>query len=198
MTEFLLGFGLGLGAGISPGPLQTLVVTTTLRKGFGAGMRVAIAPLLTDTPIVAISVAAVSSVPDSWVRAIAIAGGLALVAMGSIEIARARRHSALEDEPAGSGEDLVKGAVVNLLNPHPWIFWVGVGAPILVTAWRDTPARAFAYLVGFYLTIIGAKVVIAAVVAAGRHRLSNEWRHRLLVGGGSLLIAFGVLLAVRA
>jgi len=198
VTEFLLGLGLGLGAGISPGPLQALVVTTTLRRGFTAGVRVAIAPLITDTPIVALSVAAVSSVPESWVRVIAIAGGLALVLMGSWEIARARQNATQESEVAGSGQDIVKGAIVNLLNPHPWVYWIGVGAPILVTAWRNTPGRAVAYLLGFYITIIGAKVVIAAIVAAGRHRLSPEWRYRLLLVGGCLLVAFGVLLAIRA
>ena len=198
MTELLLGLGLGLGAGISPGPLQTLVVTTTLRRGFAAGVRVAIAPLITDTPIVALSVAAVSSVPEGWVRGIAIAGGLALVAMGSWEIIHARRNSSVEVDQAPASQDVLKGAVVNLLNPHPWVYWIGVGAPILVTAWRDTPARALAYLAGFYVTIIGAKVVIAAIVAASRHRLSSEWRYRLLLAGGALLVSFGVLLAIRA
>jgi len=198
VTELLLGLGLGLGAGISPGPLQTLVVTTTLRRGFAAGVRVAIAPLITDTPIVGLSVVAVSSVPEGWVRGIAIAGGLALVAMGSLEILHARRHATQQATAIGAGRDVLKGAIVNLLNPHPWIYWVGVGAPILVTAWRDAPVRAFAYLIGFYVTIIGAKIVIAAVVGAGRHRLSAEWRYRLLIAGGSLLAGFGVLLALRA
>ena len=84
-------------------------MTTTLRRGFGAGVRVAIAPLVTDTPIIAISVAAISAVPAGWVRAIAIAGGLALIAMGSWEISRARQNSAHEEPVAGSGQDIAKG-----------------------------------------------------------------------------------------
>ncbi len=95
-------------------------------------------------------------------------------------------------------DDVLRGVLVNGLSPHPWLFWIGVGAPVLVTAWRAAPGRAVAYLVGFYLTILGAKIAIAAVVAAGRQRLSTEWRYRLLVGGGGLLIVFGVLLAIRA
>lgn len=197
MTEFLLGLGLGLGAGISPGPLQTLVVTSTLRGGFGAGVRVAIAPLLTDAPIIALTVAVISAIPEGTVRAIAVAGGLMLVAMGAWEIVRARRNATSESESARA-DDILRGVLVNGLSPHPWLFWIGVGAPVLVTAWRTSPGRAVAYLVGFYLTIIGAKIAIAAVVAAGRQRLSTEWRYRLLVGGGALLIVFGVLLALRA
>ncbi len=88
--------------------------------------------------------------------------------------------------------------IINGLSPHPWLFWIGVGAPLLVTAWRVAPGRAVACLVGFYLTIIGAKVAIATAVAAGRQRLSAEWRYRLLVTGGAALVIFGVALAVRA
>jgi len=46
-----MGLGLGLAAGASPGPLLTLVVSSTLARGFGAGLRVALAPVLTDAPI---------------------------------------------------------------------------------------------------------------------------------------------------
>lgn len=192
-----MGLGLGLSAGISPGPLQTLVVTATLRSGFAAGARVAIAPLLTDTPIVFVSVVAVSSVPDAWVRGIAIAGGLAIIAMGAWEVVHARANAAVSVE-VGPSRDMLKGAIVNLLNPHPWIFWIGVGAPILVTAWRETPRQAFAFLIGFYAMIVGAKIAIAAIVAAGGKRLSPDARYWLLITGGSLLVAFGVFLVVRA
>jgi len=198
VTELLLGLGLGLGAGISPGPLQTLVVTSTLRRGFGAGVRVAIAPLLTDAPIIAATVTIVSAIPQSWVRGIAIAGGMALVAMGAWEIWKARAHGAAEVAESSGADDVMRGVLVNGLSPHPWLFWVGVGAPILVTAWRAAPARAIAYLVGFYVAIIGAKIAIASVVAAGRRRLSMQWRSRLLAGGGALLIVFGLFLAMRA
>lgn len=197
MTELLLGIGLGLSAGISPGPLQTLVVTTSLRAGFGAGVRVAVAPLLTDAPIVAASVLAISSVPESWVRAVAVAGGLALVAMGTWEIARAGANSKRREQ-AGSSGDMLKGAIVNVVNPHPWIFWIGVGAPTLVTSWRDAPGRALAFLVGFYALIVGAKIAIAAIVSAGGKRLSDRARYLMLVAGGALLIAFGLFLAIRA
>ena len=79
---------------------------------------------------------------------------------------------------------MLKGAIVNLLNPHPWIFWIGVGAPTLVTAWRDSPPRAIAFLAGFYTLIVGTKIVIAGIVAAGGKRLSPEAKFWLLLVGG--------------
>ena len=55
MDLFWIGIGLGLAAGISPGPLLTLVISTTLERGFRAGTRIAIAPLITDAPIIVVT-----------------------------------------------------------------------------------------------------------------------------------------------
>ena len=49
------GAVLGLSAGWSPGPLLTLVISETLRAGNTAGIRVAAAPLITDTPIIIVA-----------------------------------------------------------------------------------------------------------------------------------------------
>ena len=49
------GAALGLSAGFSPGPLLTLVLTETLHHGVKAGIRVALAPMITDAPIIVLT-----------------------------------------------------------------------------------------------------------------------------------------------
>lgn len=46
---------LGLSAGIAPGPLLALVISETLRHGMKAGVKVALAPIISDLPIVALT-----------------------------------------------------------------------------------------------------------------------------------------------
>jgi threonine/homoserine/homoserine lactone efflux protein len=58
MELTLLGIGLGLAAGASPGPLSALLVAVSVDRGFPAGARVAMAPLLSDAPIVVLSLEA--------------------------------------------------------------------------------------------------------------------------------------------
>ena len=87
---------------------------------------------------------------------------------------------------------------VNLLNPHPWIFWITVQGPILVGAWRRSPSSAVAFVASFYLAIVGSKVAIAWLVARGRHSLNENWYRRLLVVCGLLLIGMGALLIAQA
>ena len=197
MTELLAGLSLGLGAGISPGPLLALVVTTTLERGFAAGSRVAVAPLLTDAPIIVLTVAVVSSVPDGVLQALGVCGGLVVAGMGLWTVVTARRPVAGAEHVAPS-VDLWRGVVVNVLSPHPWIFWIGVGAPLLVSSWRDAPARGIAFLAGFYLLLVGSKVVIAWLVARAGHRLGQTARTRLLVVGGLLLVVGGGVLVWEA
>jgi threonine/homoserine/homoserine lactone efflux protein len=56
MIEFLsAGTLLGLAAGFAPGPLLVLVISETLRHNIKAGIKVSIAPLITDVPIILIS-----------------------------------------------------------------------------------------------------------------------------------------------
>lgn len=190
---------IGLAAGVSPGPLQTLVVTSTLRRGFGAGWRVAMAPLVTDVPIVALAVLAVGALPDGFVRGLGITGGIVVIGFGLWELRSARAPlEPIEATAAGDAGDLWRGAAVNAFSPHPWVFWVAAGAPLFVRAWDAAPWRALAFVGGFWFTLIAAKVAVAGVVAAGRHRLSDLWRSRLILVGGVLLIVGGVVLVVEA
>jgi threonine/homoserine/homoserine lactone efflux protein len=199
MVELLAGLSIGLAAGVAPGPLQTLVITSTLRRGFGAGWRVAMAPLVTDIPIVALAVLAVGALPDGFVRGLGLVGGLVVVGFGLWELRSAREPlEPIEATAAGDVGDLWRGAAVNALSPHPWVFWVAAGAPLFVRAWDVASWRALAFVGGFWVTLIAAKVALAGVVAAGRHRLSDVWRRRLIVAGGVLLVVGGLVLVAEA
>jgi hypothetical protein len=74
MDALTLGLALGLGAGLSPGPLLVLVVGATLRSGFAAGARIATAPLLSDAPIVVLCVLVLRGLPEDALAALSAAG----------------------------------------------------------------------------------------------------------------------------
>jgi len=50
------GIILGLSSGLSPGPLLTLVLTQTIKHNRVEGIKVALSPLVTDFPIILITV----------------------------------------------------------------------------------------------------------------------------------------------
>jgi threonine/homoserine/homoserine lactone efflux protein len=196
MTFFLLGLSLGFSAGISPGPLLTLVITRTLGRGFGAGLRVALSPLITDAPIILITLLLFNALPPLLEQVITVTGGLYIIYLG-VETIRSARHARLQTAdatPAAARVDLWQGALVNLLSPHPWLFWITIGSPTLSRAWQSGWPYALAFLVGFYSLLVGGKIVVAAAVAGGRRFLTDAWYRRLLWAAGLLLCLFGVLL----
>jgi threonine/homoserine/homoserine lactone efflux protein len=197
----LLGVTLGLGAGVAPGPLLAVVIRTTLQGGFAAGARVAMGPLVTDLPIIVVAVLLAGALSDEALAALGVAGGLFVLWLGAdalrdvpapVEAAAGGVVAPGGDAVAGS---LRHGAVVNLLNPHPWVFWIAVGVPILGDA---APAEGALFLLCFYLMLIGAMVLVAAALGAGRERLLQGPGYRwALRASGALLLVAGVLLVVE-
>jgi threonine/homoserine/homoserine lactone efflux protein len=192
----------GLSAGLSPGPLLALVIAQTLRHGAGHGVRVAMAPLITDVPIVVLCTAAVLTMTA------AAPGAVALIALaGAVMVAWLARDTWRAEAPRGEAgpgtgqppaRSWSRGALVNLLSPHPWLFWLLVGSPTLLVAWTSGgPGAAAAFLAGFYGCLVGAKVAVALIVARARGRVAGRGYRLVMRGLGVLLALFAAGLAVE-
>lgn len=202
MAFLLLGLSLGLPAGFSPGPLLTLVIATSLRDGLRQGLLVAAAPFLSDLPIILLSVFVLNQLPAWTLSAIGFVGAAYVVYLGWETICSAR-HTFLPSDAApppdgGDRRSMQRGALTNLLSPHPYLFWAVVGAPALLSALARGPLAAVAFLVGFYGGLVGSKAAIAALVHSQAHWLTEAWYRRILILLGLLLIGLGLLLAWEA
>jgi threonine/homoserine/homoserine lactone efflux protein len=196
MIHFLsMGLVLGLSAGLAPGPLLTLVVSETLRYHVGAGIRVALAPLISDLPIVVVSVGLLSTMAgfEAVLGGISLVGGGVVFRMG----VHGLKTRALVIEPEMSSHNaLAKGVLVNVLSPHPYLFWISVGAPLVHRALSVSMAAAGAFIAGFYLLLVGSKVVLALVV--GRSRTVIKGRaYVLTMRGLGLALCLLALLLVK-
>ena len=188
------GGALGLGAGLSPGPLLVLVLAQSLAWGWREGAKVALAPVLTDVPILIALIYAVS-----WVRehpgpmgAISLAGAVVVcwLALGCFRAPGLRAPKAAV-RPAS----VKKGVLTNFANPHVYLFWGTVGAPTTVLAAESGWLSPALFLGGFYACLVGSKVVVA--VLASRFRGVLAGRGYLLVMRllGLALVAFALMLA---
>ncbi|ADR35780.1 LysE family transporter [Oceanithermus profundus] len=188
MEALLLGAALGLSAGLSPGPLLALVLREAVRKGARAGMLAATAPLLSDSWVVALAWWAGGALPAAALGALQLLGGLYLLRLG---YAGLRPAPAAPAEPAPAAESLRAAVVMNLTNPHMYLFWFLVGAPLL----HRLGAGAWGFLLGFYLTIVGSKAVLAWL-AARMHRSTVQ--HALVRLGDLALLGLGLYLIATA
>jgi threonine/homoserine/homoserine lactone efflux protein len=188
MAIFLDGAALGFSAAAQPGPLQAYLLAQSVRNGAARTLPVAFVPLVTDPPLVAVVLAALSQVPPGLVRALGIVGGTVVVwlGVGALRAARAAAPPPARAPPAG----FVRGMLVNFLNPNAWLWWSLAAGPILVEAWRAAPARAVAFLAGFYLLLVGGNV--AFVLLAGRAaRAGPRLARALAAASGVALVVFG-------
>ncbi len=190
MRSLLIGVSLGWAAGISPGPLMIFVISTSLKKGARAGMRVALAPFLTDTPMLIVSVIATSRVGDDALDVLTLIGAVYLVWLGVVELRQAGYDRVLDGQGGG---DLRRAIWLNLTSPHPWIFWLTVGGPIVARA--DSTAVAVGFLVGFYALLVGTKLMTAFLVGSNAHRFSDQIYRTMVKTGAIALIGFGLFLA---
>lgn len=196
LEALALGLSLGLGAGLAPGPMTALAVSCTLERGLRSGVQVACAPLVTDGPILVLALWLVRGLPKPAVAVLGTAGGLYLVWLG---LRTARFAAQPQAVPSSSGwlPDLRRAVAANFLNPSPYLFWVGVGSPIVRQAWAQSPIAAVAFLVAFFGLLVGGKVAVACAVAVGGQRLSERGYRRAAQAAGWLLAGTGMLLAGR-
>jgi threonine/homoserine/homoserine lactone efflux protein len=163
----------GLAGGFSPGPTATLVVAQTLRFGVLDGVKVAIAPALTDAPIIIVAVFLVGQLARFelilGVITLLGAGFLLYLAVESLRV-RGVEMEDVEVEP----RSISKGFLVNLLNPHPYLFWFVIGAPKLLEAARKNALAAALFIAGLYVCLIGAKILVACLVGRSRSFLRSR------------------------
>ena len=189
---YTTGAVLGLSAGLSPGPLMMLVVGETLRNGIPAGIRIAVAPLITDAPIIAVCLTLLVTVAHAMqiVGGIAFLGGLFLAWMG---ITQLTFKGAAETTAAPPGPSLRLGIIANLLNPHPYLFWMTVGGPLILKADAGGRFTAALFLLIFYSFLVGAKILIATLIGRFRAAMKSTVYIATIRVLGVLLLVFAGL-----
>jgi threonine/homoserine/homoserine lactone efflux protein len=168
MINFLtIGTILGLSAGFAPGPLLTLVIFETLQHGVKSGVKVALAPIITDLPIVILTLFILAKLSNfhSVLGIISLIGGFVILFMGYESIRTKKVELNLQEARPKS---LAKGILVNTLNPHPYIFWLSVGAPILTKAMNQSIIATLVFIVSFWGLLVGSKIILAIMVGKSK------------------------------
>jgi len=186
------GIGYGFSAAVIPGPFQTFIISQTLTRGWKKVISAALAPLITDGPIIALCLFVLTQVPIWFERLLYIAGGLFILylAFGAYKAWRDFESNISNMEP-GTGQSLSRAVLMNFLSPGPYIYWSLVTGPILLKGWRETPNHGIGFLVGFYVTIILGLAGI--ILLFGLARELGPKVNRALIGISAIaLLSFGL------
>ncbi len=185
----LQGIGYGFAAAVQPGPFQTYIISQTLTRGWKRTLPAALAPLVSDGPIIALCLLVLSQVPIWFQKFLYVAGGLFILylAYGAYKSWKSFDMSTPSPE-TGTQQSLLKAALMNALSPGPYIYWSLVTGPILLKGWRETPVNGIGFLVGFYVTIVSSLVAIILVFGTAT-RLGPKF-NRILLGISVIALFF--------
>ena len=194
MIAFLsVGVALGLYAGFSPGPLLTLVISQTIKHGPKEGVKVAVAPIITDFPIILVSTLLLARLSnyESVLGVVSILGGIFLVYLAYVSMRTKGVKVNIDEEVPYS---FMKGAIVNALNPHPYVFWVTIGAPIIIKSLAESYIAPVLFVGSFFGCLIGSKVLLVVIAGKSRHFLTGRSYLYIMRALGIVLLFFAFLL----
>ncbi|MEO0561181.1 MAG: LysE family translocator [Chloroflexota bacterium] len=209
MISFITqGMTVGLSAGVMPGPMQSFVMSTSLKHGWRRALLVILTPLIIDIPViiaVLLALDALQSVVPALVDIIRVIGGafVLYLAWGAFQDYRSGAAITVADDGTTKNtpnelprQSFAKGLMMNALSPGPYLFWTTVNGPTLLLALERSFWLGVTYVVTFYVTFLGSLALIALGVSRLR-TLDPVYTNRLVLLIAVLLAGFGVFLIVQ-
>ncbi|MBC7877257.1 MAG: LysE family transporter [Anaerolineales bacterium] len=187
----LQGIGYGFAASSQPGPLQTYLISQTLTRGWKQTLPAVLAPLISDGPIVMICLFVLSQVPIWLQRGLYIVGGLFVLYLAYGTYKSWKSFDPYTVAIATDQPNVFRTALLNFLNPGPYLFWSLISGPILIKGWREAPVYGISFLLGFYITLI-AGYALTVIIFGLAQKLGPKVNHAMLGISAVALLGFGV------
>ncbi len=172
IVNLVLGITFGFAAAVQPGPFQTFIISRALYNGWRATLPAAFAPLLSDIPIVALVLLVLMRVPGWMEHVLHLAGGLFVLFLAFGAYRSYKNYTVARSVTLRSArQNLLKAALVNFLNPNPYLSWSLVMGPLLLKAWSEQPVNGVALAGGFYtamiVTVMGIMILFSTIRRLG-------------------------------
>lgn len=201
-TLFFTAFVVGLSGAMMPGPLLTVAIGESARRGFVAGPLLVLGHGILELALVvalALGLSAWLSVPAVG-RAIALVGGAFLVYMGW-GMAKEAWQGKVElgvnpglgnPSPGSRGlHPVLAGVLVSLSNPYWSLWWATVGLSYIVLSLKQGVPGLASFFAGHISSDLVWYSLVAAAVAGGRRFLSQGVYRAILVACGAFLVFLG-------
>ncbi len=201
---FVLSFITALSGALMPGPLLTVTIAQTAKRGFSASVLLVLGHSLLELALVvglAFGLGRFLKIPPI-IGTVTVLGGAMLLWMGYgmirdalrgvLEIGTAEAECALEQKKGMLQNPIITGAAVSISNPY-WILW---WATIGLMFFSALGSNAVAVIGAFYLGHISGDILwylaLGGAISTGR-KLITPVVYRSVVGiCGGFLIFLGV------
>lgn len=188
-------FMLALSGALVPGPLFTITVSETMRRGFAAGPLIILGHGLLEILIVVLLVFEITPfLTSAGTRfIIALAGGMILMIMGLMLIRDARRVKLdfLSPGKATGLHPVLSGILGSISNPYWAIWWITIGLGYLLSSLNFGIPGVISFFIGHISADLVWYSIISFTVAKGKKVIGEGGYRVMLFLCGAFLIFFG-------
>jgi threonine/homoserine/homoserine lactone efflux protein len=191
---FFSSFGIGLSGALMPGPLLSVAVAESYKKGFWAGPVLVVGHAIPELILAVLFTLGLNKVlhNKAVVGVVGIVGGAFLVWLAVKIFLEVRQGITIDLEAKreiGWGP-LMAGLWASLSNPGWVIWWATIGARyILLSLEHGIPGLAFFYT-GHVLADLVWYSLVSFLVSRGRGRISDRIYHGVLYACSLLVLVF--------
>lgn len=197
---FLTAFVVGFSGAMMPGPVSTVTLAQSMKRGFWAGPLITAGHAVMEGLLVlalALGLGGPLRRPEI-VATIGCAGGLVLLWMGYGLILHAWRgggENALNDEApsplAGRMNPVPAGMVTSIANPYWFLWWATVGAKYVFDGLEWGVVGLAAFYSGHILSDLSWNSLLALAMTTGRRLFRGRLYRALFLLCGLFLLGLG-------
>ncbi len=203
LTIFVSAFVVGLSGAMAPGPVLTVTISETLKRGFKAGPLIVLGHAILEIILLLLIGLGLGPFFEHPIVVIVFmsAGGLVLLWMGAQMLLTNKRIT--EEALSATGTPspygpILAGIVLSVSNPFWIIWWVTIGMGFVTQSLQHGLIGLLCFYCGHILSDLAWYSFVSFSVSAGR-RLCPPMVYRILfVLCGILLISLGLLFIIKA
>jgi len=196
---FVSSFIIGLSGALMPGPVLTVAISETTRRGFWAGPLIVLGHAILEVTLLALLVLGFADLirRPGLMGVVGIAGSVVLFWM-SFDMLRGIRHLRLDLSGGKSawGGPVTAGILMSLVNPYWIIWWATIGLGYVIISMQFGFIGLVAFFTGHILADLAWYSAVSLFVSRGRKYISDRIYRGIIGGCAVMLIFFGVYFGV--
>lgn len=196
-------FAVGLSGAMVPGPMLTVTISDSLKKGFIAGPTIVFGHFIAEFILIILIFAGLGWLigSNTAIFVIGTIGGLIMVLMG-VQIARSSnsiKELKETNEPNKGYSPILNGILTSISNPYFFIWWATIGWAFMLKGLELAGILGVVgFMVGHWCSDMGWFSTVSFFTSKGSNIMSDKHYKIIMNLSGAFLIILGVYFVLNA